>query len=182
MKFGSGFVYFRSIRGATRPTYTFSYRCRIVLFVCISNVQRLQPGVCFFVRVLVYTSFNNSLITRFRQVTGILLYIATKSNVSTWWGNDSSPGVIALRSIPRITSTKSVPPDVIQKSSVMIPIRTHCSRHNAFNTGLLPTNTSLTTLPITSVVAPQHAVIPLNTGSCLCSLGTRYRTGCFRWF
>ena len=111
--------------------------------------------------------------TRFRQVTGILSYIATKSNVSKWWGNDSPPGFIALRSIPRITSTISVPPDVIHHSSVTIPIRIHSSQHNAFNTGLIPTNTALTTLAIPSVVVPQHAVLPLNAGSCLCSLGIR---------
>ena len=40
-------------------------------------------------------------------------------------------------------------------------------------------NTALTTLAIPSVVVPQHAVIPLNAESCLCSLGIRYRTGCF---
>ena len=62
--------------------------------------------------------------------------------------------------------------------STTIPMRIHSSRHNAFNTGLIPTNTALTTLEIPSVVVPQHAVIPLNAGSCLCSLGIRYRTGC----
>ena len=83
-----------------------------------------------------------------------------------------------LRSIPRITSTISLPPDVIQHSSVTIPIRIYSSRPNAFNTGLIPTNTALPTLAIHSVVVPQHAVIPLNAGSCLCSLGISYRT-CF---
>ena len=57
-------------------------------------------------------------------------------------------------------------------------MRIHSSRHNAFNTGLIPANTALTTLAIPSVVVPQHAVIILlNAGSCLCSLRIRYRTG-----
>ena len=139
------------------------------LFYAYLTYKDFHPD---FVSSFVCTCSNNSFITRFRQVTGILLYIATKSNVSKWWGNDSSPGVIAfkIRSIPRITSTISVPPDVIHHSSVIIPIRVHSSRHNALNTGLIPTNTALITLAFPSEVVPQDAVIPLNAGSCLCSL------------
>ena len=39
------------VAGLLDQMYTFNYRCRIVLIVCISDVQRLPPGFCFFVRV-----------------------------------------------------------------------------------------------------------------------------------
>ena len=87
--------------------------------------------------------------------------------------------VIALRSIPRITSKIFVPPDVIQHSSGTIPIRIHSSRHNAFDTGLIPTNTAFNLFGNSFGGRPQHAAIPLNAGSYLCSSRIRYRTGCF---
>ena len=40
----------------------------------------------------------------------------------------------------------------------------------------MPTSTAATTLAIPSVVVPQHDVILLDAGICLCSLGMRYLT------
>ena len=46
-------------------------------------------------------------------------------------------------------------------------------RQNASSTGVIPPVTALSVLAIPSVVAPHHAMIPLNAGSSLCSLGIR---------
>ena len=82
----------------------------------------------------------------------------------------------------RISSTISLPPEVIQHSFATLPIRRHSLRHIACNASLMrnaslmSTKITVTIFAIPAVIVPKHYVMPLKAVFALCNLGMRYLT------